>query len=78
MKIDSVFSVWGTPVNLRGVHNIISFLVCSTGQGVDGSSCSACAVGKYKDSVGNTACTDCPSGKSTTSTGSTALSDCGR
>ena len=56
----------------------IVFTVCKKGKGLDGTLCNACAVGTYKDSVGNTDCTMCTSGKTTMSIGSTAASACGK
>ena len=50
--------------------------VCAAGYGGDGSTCSPCSIGKYKNTDANTACTNCATGKTTSSTGSTSSSVC--
>ncbi len=47
-------------------------LLSSSRTYVDPSSCTACAVGTYKSSIGSSLCEHCPAGKYSNSTGATA------
>jgi cysteine-rich repeat protein len=50
---------------------------CDVGYtGEDGTNCSACIAGKYKDTVGNVTCTDCEIGKYLVSTAANASAQC--
>ena len=62
---------------LNMLYFMIFFSVCAAGYGGDAAtSCTACIIGRYKNTAANSACINCPTGKTTTSTGSTALSAC--
>jgi hypothetical protein len=55
----------------------IADCVCNDGYtGPDGTPCTACPAGKYKNNRGSASCTLCPAGKYTDQIGSSACSDC--
>ena len=51
---------------------------CPKGQMKRGSSCMLCAVGFYKDVVGDRTCFPCGTGRTTNKPGATKITDCGK
>eukprot|EP00960_Hanusia_phi_P045945 757514-Hanusia_phi.AAC.2 len=63
-----------TTISMTSVD--VSDYVCDVGRYFDGTSCSQCDIGYYKDTKSNSACTQCPPGSSTVNVGSSTLSSC--
>lgn len=56
--------------------NYATECLCPTGTYVDGTECTACAVGTYGDEIGSTSCKDCSAGTFQGQTGQTACDTC--
>jgi hypothetical protein len=56
----------------------ISDCKCKVGYtGTDGSPCTVCVIGKYKNSIGSASCTNCPAGSYSSTAGASACVTCG-
>jgi len=68
---------WRANTTTSGTGNTsTNACVCKAGYYLSGSSCTQCAQGYYKDSVGNGGCTQCPSYHTTNGTGKTSSNAC--